>query len=167
MFLVPGSMQAQAQWLVRLLKGWEKMSPEVSPSPTDLLLGWGDSPLSLRGLLSLDCSLQDQTLGERGDPSIPVFQTASQSEARGQAAFPWSVSGWDLGRKMLFLGQHQTRAVEVMEFSPDWCWLRGRLVFRRLPPADPEPTLKQGAQRSLSLTQSRCTLWVKRGDCWH
>lgn len=50
---------------------------------------------------------------------------------------------------MLFLGQHQTRVVEVMEFSPERCWLRGRLVFRRLSPADPEPTLKQAAQRSL------------------
>ena len=44
-FLISGSMQAQALWLVRLLKGWEKMSSEVSPSPTDPLLGWGDSPL--------------------------------------------------------------------------------------------------------------------------
>lgn len=54
---------------------------------------------------------------------------------------------------MLILGQHQTSAVEVMEFSPQWRWLRGRLFFRRLPPADPRPTLEQDAQRILSLTQ--------------
>lgn len=100
-------------------------------------------------------------------PFHPCLPASIPEQGQGTGSFPWSVSGWDLGRKMLFLGQHQTRAVEVMEFPPDWCWLRGRLVFRRLPPADPEPTLKQGAQRSLSLTQSQCTLWVKRGDCWH